>query len=195
MSSQKSKKAASDHAAELAVVRKPSKEFSKKARIGSMAEYEKLYKQSIDKPEKFWASEAKELLWQKPFSKVRKWKAPDAEWFIGGKLNVAENCVDRHAFGPRANKAAIIWEGEPGDKRTITYSQLHREVCKFANVMLARGVKGARPLALPNPVRALGLEGMLPEALRGGAFDTPFLDEELRISRGDRGELRVFVRA
>ncbi len=156
MSSQKSKKAATDHAAELAAVRKPSKEFSKKARIGSMAEYEKLYKHSIEKPEKFWAAEAKELVWQKPFSKVLKWKAPDVEWFLGGKLNVAENCVDRHAFGPRANKAAIIWEGEPGDKRTITYSQLHREVCKFANVMLARGVKSKDRVLIYMP--------MIPEA-------------------------------
>jgi acetyl-CoA synthetase len=156
MSSQKSKKAATDHAAELAAVRKPSKEFSKKARIGSMAEYEKLYKQSIEKPEKFWASEAKELHWQKPFSKVLKWNAPDVEWFLGGKLNVAENCVDRHAFGPRANKAAIIWEGEPGDKRTITYSQLHREVCKFANVMIARGVKAKDRVLIYMP--------MIPEA-------------------------------
>ena len=156
MSSKKSKKAATDHAAELACVRKPSKEFSKKARIRSMAEYEKLYKQSIEKPEKFWASEARELFWQKPFSKVLKWKAPDVEWFLGGKLNVAQNCVDRHAFGPRANKAAIIWEGEPGDKRTITYSQLHREVCKFANVMLARGVKAKDRVLIYMP--------MIPEA-------------------------------
>ncbi|MFM2198935.1 MAG: acetate--CoA ligase [Verrucomicrobiota bacterium] len=121
-----------------------------------MAEYEKLYQHSIEKPEKFWASEAKELLWQKPFSKVLKWKAPDVEWFLGGKLNVAENCVDRHAFGPRANKAAIIWEGEPGDKRTITYSQLHREVCKFANVLLARGVKSKDRVLIYMP--------MIPEA-------------------------------
>ena len=156
MSSLKSQKIATDHAAELAAVRKPSKDFSKKARIGSMAEYEKLYKHSIEKPEKFWASEAKELLWQKPFSKVLKWKAPDVEWFVGGKLNVAENCVDRHAFGPRANKAAIIWEGEPGDKRTITYSQLHREVCKFANVLLARGVKSKDRVLIYMP--------MIPEA-------------------------------
>jgi acetyl-CoA synthetase len=156
MSSLKSQKIATDHAAELAAVRKPSKDFSKKARIGSMAEYEKLYKHSIEKPEKFWSSEAKELLWQKPFSKVLKWKAPDVEWFVGGKLNVAENCVDRHAFGPRANKAAIIWEGEPGDKRTITYSQLHREVCKFANVLLARGVKSKDRVLIYMP--------MIPEA-------------------------------
>ena len=94
-------------------VHKPSKEFSAKARIPSLAAYKKLYQESIAKPDKFWAGEAKELLWQKPWSKVLDWKAPNAKWFDGGKLNVCENCVDRHAVGPRRNKAAIIWEGEP----------------------------------------------------------------------------------
>ncbi len=123
------------------VIHKPSKEFSAKARIPSMAAYKKLYKESIDKPEKFWAKEAKELLWQKPWSKVLDWKAPFAKWFDGGKLNVCENCVDRHATGARKNKAAIIWEGEPGDRRVITYGQLHKEVCRFANVLEKNGIK------------------------------------------------------
>ncbi|RYD37558.1 MAG: acetate--CoA ligase [Verrucomicrobiaceae bacterium] len=123
------------------IIHKPSKEFSAKARIPSMAAYKKLYKESIDKPEKFWAREAKELLWQKPWSKVLEWKAPFAKWFDGGKLNVCENCVDRHATGPRKNKAAIIWEGEPGDRRVITFGQLHKEVCRFANVLEKNGIK------------------------------------------------------
>ena len=174
MSSLKSKKIATDHAAELAAVRKPSKDFSKKARIGSMAEYEKLYKHSIEKPEKFWASEAKELLWQTPFKKVLKWNAPEVEWFLGGKLNVAENCVDRHAFGPRANKAAIIWEGEPGDKRTITYSQLHREVCKFANVLLARGVKSKDRVLIYMPMIPEAAVAMLACARIGAVHNVVF---------------------
>ena len=156
MSSKKSAKSTSAHTAALSAIHKPSKEFSKKARIPSMAAYEKLYAESIAKPEKFWASEAKELVWQKPFSKVLEWKAPDAKWFLGGEINVAENCVDRHATGSRANKAAIIWEGEPGDTRTITYSQLHREVCKFANVLLSRGVKSKDRVLIYMP--------MIPEA-------------------------------
>jgi len=126
---------------EADAVHKPSKEFSSKARIPSMSVYKKLYKESIEKPEKFWAREAKELTWQKPWSKVLDWKAPFAKWFDGGKLNVCENCVDRHALGARKNKAAIIWEGEPGDKRTLTYGQLHKEVCRFANVLEKKGVK------------------------------------------------------
>ncbi|OYV01899.1 MAG: acetyl-CoA synthetase, partial [Verrucomicrobiales bacterium VVV1] len=120
---------------------KPSKEFSAKARIGSLKEYKKLYQESIDKPATFWAREAKELVWRKPWKKVLNWKAPFAEWFVGGKLNVCENCVDRHAEGPRKNKAAIIWEGEPGDKRVITFGQLQKDVSRFANVLEKNGVK------------------------------------------------------
>jgi acetyl-CoA synthetase len=108
-----------------------------------MSAYKKLYKESIDKPEKFWGNEAKELVWRKKWTKVLDWKPPFAKWFDGGKLNVCENCVDRHAAGPRRNKAAIIWEGEPGDKRVITYGQLQREVCRFANVLRKKASKPA----------------------------------------------------
>ena len=114
---------------------KPSAEFSKKARIGSMAEYKKLHAESVNKPDAFWAREAKELHWLKKWTKVLDWKLPYSKWFAGGKLNAAQNCLDRHLETPRANKAAIIWEGEPGDKKVLTYRQLHREVCKFANVL------------------------------------------------------------
>ncbi len=114
---------------------KPARAFARNARIGSLEKYRRMYRESINHPDKFWAREARELTWQKPWKKVFEWKAPFAKWFVGGKLNVAENCLDRHLQGPRRNKAAIIWEGEPGDKRTLTYQQLHREVCRFANVL------------------------------------------------------------
>jgi acetyl-CoA synthetase len=120
---------------------KPSAEFSKTARISSMAQYKKLYDESIKHPDKFWGREASELTWQTKWKKVIEWKAPFAKWFVGGKLNVAENCVDRHLLTHRKNKAAIIWEGEPGEVRTLTYQQLHTEVCKFANVLKAHGAK------------------------------------------------------
>jgi acetyl-CoA synthetase len=120
---------------------KPSKEFSKKARVSSLVQYKKMHAESIKSPDKFWAREASELHWQTKWKKVLEWKAPFAKWFVGGKLNVAENCVDRHLTTHRKNKAAIIWEGEPGEQRTITYQQLHREVCQFANVLKAQGVK------------------------------------------------------
>jgi acetyl-CoA synthetase len=120
---------------------KPDPAFAKKARIGSMAQYKKMYDESIKSPDKFFGREAKELLWQKPFTKVLDWKCPNAKWFLGGKLNVSENCLDRHLDGPRKTKAAIIWEGEPGEKRVLTYQQLHRDVCRFANVLKRNGAK------------------------------------------------------
>jgi acetyl-CoA synthetase len=120
---------------------KPSKDFSKQAHIGSFAEYKKLYDQSIKNPEKFWGKQAADLVWHKKWTKVLEWKLPFAKWFVGGKLNVSENCLDRHLNGPRRNKAAIIWEGEPGEKRVLTFQQLHREVCIFANILKRNGCK------------------------------------------------------
>jgi acetyl-CoA synthetase len=126
---------------------KPHRDFVKRARINNFAEYQRLYQESIRHPDRFWAREARELHWSKRWTKVLDWKAPYAKWFVGGKLNAAENCLDRHVAGPRRNKAAIIWEGEPGERRTLTYHQLHRDVCKFANVLKRNGVrKGDRVL-------------------------------------------------
>jgi acetyl-CoA synthetase len=114
---------------------KPSKKFAKAARIRSLEQYRRLHRESVTNPEKFWAREAGELLWSRRWKKVLQWKAPFAKWFVGGKLNVSENCLDRHLAGPRRNKVAILWEGEPGDKRALTFQQLHRDVCRFANVL------------------------------------------------------------
>ena len=125
---------------------KPSAEFSKKARVSSMAQYKRMYEESIKHPDKFFAREAKELLWHKKWTKVLDWKAPNAKWFVGGKLNVSENCLDRHLNGPAKTKAALIWEGEPGDKRILTYQQLHREVCRFANVLKDAGARRGNDL-------------------------------------------------
>jgi acetyl-CoA synthetase len=115
---------------------KPSDTFVQRALIPSFEQYQELYRQSIQDPDAFWSKQATELLlWRQKWDTVLKWEAPFAQWFVGGKLNVSENCLDRHLSGPRRNKAAIIWEGEPGEMRTLTYHQLHREVCKFANVL------------------------------------------------------------
>ena len=103
---------------------KPAPEFSKRARIGSMAEYRKLHAESVSKPDTFWGREAKELHWLRKWTKVLDWKLPNAKWFVGGRINASQNCLDRHLDTPRANKAAIIWEGEPGDKKVLTYRQL-----------------------------------------------------------------------
>jgi len=131
---------------------KPAKDFAKKARVKSLAQYRKMYRESIRRPDTFWVREAKELTWRKPWKKVLDWRAPFAKWFIGGQLNLSENCLDRHLDSPRRNKAAIIWEGEPGEKRTLTYQQLHHEVCRFANVLKRNKIrKGDRVIIyLPN---------------------------------------------
>jgi acetyl-CoA synthetase len=123
----------------------PPPEFSAKAHIKSLEEYEALYKKSIDDPEAFWAGAAQELHWFKPWDKVLEWDLPSAKWFVGGKLNLSYNCVDRHALGVRASKTALIWEGEPGEIRRLTYAELHVEVQRVANALKSLGIqKGDR---------------------------------------------------
>jgi acetyl-CoA synthetase len=125
----------------------PRKEFARQARIKNLAQYRRMYRESVNQPDKFWAREARELTWQKPWKKVLQWKAPFAQWFVGGKLNLSENCLDRHLTGPRRNKAAILWEGEPGERRTLTYQQLHDDVCRLAYVLKRNKIgKGDRVL-------------------------------------------------
>ena len=124
---------------------KPSAKFAKTAALKSFTQYRKMYNESIHSPEKFWGEMANELSWYKKWTKVLRWKLPFAQWFVGGKINVSYNCLDRHLLTWRKNKAAIIWEGEPGDTRTLTYGDLHREVCRCANVLKKLGVeKGDR---------------------------------------------------
>ena len=153
---------------------KPSKEFSKKARIKSMAQYKRMYRESIDKPGVFWAREAKELVWQKKWTKALDWKAPYAKWFVGGKLNVCESCVDQHLKNGRANKAAIIWEGEPGENRTLTYRQLHREICNFSNVLLAKGIKPKDRVMIYMPMTPEAVIAMLACARIGAVHSVIF---------------------
>ncbi|MSO53223.1 MAG: acetate--CoA ligase [Acidobacterium sp.] len=111
-----------------------------------------VYTRAARDPEAFWAGFAKELDWIQPWSKVLDWNPPDAKWFVDGKLNVAANCLDRHARSWRRNKAAFIWEGEPGDRRTLTYFDLYRQVCQFANVLKKLGVKKGDRVALYMPL-------------------------------------------
>src|SRR3954471_21622802 len=120
---------------------KPSNAFAKAARVKSLEQYRRMYRESVKSPAKFWAREASELTWQTRWKSVLKWKAPFAQWFVGGKLNPFENCLDRHLSGPKRNKVAILWEGEPGEKRTLTYQQLHHEVCRFANVLKRNNIR------------------------------------------------------
>jgi len=127
---------------------KPAPAFARSAQW-TRSRVESLRKAAARDPRKFWATMAKEnVSWFKPWKKVLDWKLPYAKWFVGAQTNVSYNCLDRHLEGPNAwrrNKAAIVWEGEPGDTRVLTYGELHREVCKFANVLKGLGVgKGDR---------------------------------------------------
>ena len=135
----------------------PPPSFAEKALVKDRG----VYAQAEKDPEKYWENEARLLHWFKPWSKVLDWQPPHARWFVGGQLNLSYNCLDRHLQGPRRNKAALIWEAENGDTRTLTYQQLHREVCKFANCLKDLGVtKGDRvaiymPLLLETAVAML----------------------------------------
>jgi acetyl-CoA synthetase len=130
----------------------PSPEFSAQAVVKSQAEYERLWHQAKDDPEGFWAEQAASLQWVQRWEKVLVWNEPHAQWFAGGKLNVSSNCLDRHLVTGRKNKAAIIWEGEPGDSRVLRYQDLHREVCKFANVLKRLGIRAGDRVTLYMPM-------------------------------------------
>ena len=151
---------------------RPSAEFKAQANLGSEAAYKKLYAESVNSPEKFWGRQANEqLVWRKLFKKVLDWQPPHAKWFVGGKLNVSENCLDRHLGTARENKAALIFEGEPGDVRTITYKQLHFHVCRWANYFQNIGVGEGDRVALYLPMIPEAVMAMLACA-RVGAIHT-----------------------
>ncbi|HOA53628.1 MAG TPA: acetate--CoA ligase, partial [Thermogutta sp.] len=123
----------------------PPPEFSAKARIKTMEQYREMWERAKNDPEGFWGEYAQELFWFKPYEKVLEWNEPFATWFKNGQTNISYNCLDVHLNTWRRNKVAYIWEGEPGDVRVLTYEMLHREVCKFANVLKSMGIqKGDR---------------------------------------------------
>jgi acetyl-CoA synthetase len=126
----------------------PPKAFTKAARVKSP----KIYQDARRNPLRFWEQQAKELRWLKPWRKTLEWKLPYAKWFVGGKLNVSDNCLDRHIEGPRRNKAAIVWEGEPGDSRVLTYRDLWREVNRFAAALRRHGVKKGDAVTIYMPM-------------------------------------------
>ena len=132
----------------------PPASISKGAYIKSLDEYREIYERSVHDPEAFWAEMAEQLDWERRWDKVcvDDFAQAKHEWFVGGKLNVSYNCVDRHLNTYRKNKVAFIWEGDNGDSRTISYQQLHREVCRLSNVLRARGVKKGDRVAIYLPM-------------------------------------------
>jgi acetyl-CoA synthetase len=138
----------------------PPQEFATRARIGSRADYDRLYRESIDSPETFWKRETASLVWQKPWTTLLDWKLPHARWFDGATLNVTESCLDQHLAGNTRTKTAILWEGEldegaQGNVRRITYEELHREVVRCAGALAELGVKKGDRVAI--------YMGMVPE--------------------------------
>ncbi|HZT31592.1 MAG TPA: acetate--CoA ligase [Bryobacteraceae bacterium] len=134
----------------------PSPDFVKRACVQGMEGYRELYQQAESQPEQFWGALAeRELSWSRQWSHVFEWNPPFVRWFVDGKINVSYNCLDRHLATHRKNKVAILWEGEPGDQRMISYQELHRLVCRFANVLKNRGLKTGD--------RAIIYMGMVPE--------------------------------
>jgi acetyl-CoA synthetase len=134
----------------------PSADFVARARIKSKDEYLALYKQSLEAPDAFWKEQTKDLVWRKPADKFSEWDLPRAKFFVGAKLNVSESCLDRHLNTEVRTRAAIVWEGEPGDVRTITYFELHRMVVRFTAVLADLGVTAGDRVAI--------YMGMVPEA-------------------------------
>jgi acetyl-CoA synthetase len=152
----------------------PPAEFSKQAHISNMAEYERLWKWSKDKPEEFWAECAKALDWFSPWNKVLEWKEPFCKWFTGATINACYNCVDRHLKTERRNKAAIIWEGEPGDSRVLRYQDLYREVTRFAAAMRGLGIQKGDRVTIYMPLVPEAVIAMLACARIGATHSVVF---------------------
>ncbi len=131
----------------------PSAEFSEKAKIGSLDEYQRLYDRSMSDFEAFWADEARRYLhWFEPFTQTLDWQVPYAKWFVGGKTNASYNCLDANLNSGKGDKIAILFEGEPGDSRQLTYRELHHEVCRFANVLKGLGVQQGDVVSIYMPM-------------------------------------------
>src|SRR5512138_1955457 len=133
-----------------------------------------IYERAAADPEAFWAGFASELSWFEPWQKVLDWQPPYAKWFVGGKLNAAYNCLDRHLTTWRRNKAALIWEGEPGDERVFTYWDLHRETNRFANALKKLGVRKGDRVAIYLPMIPEAAIAMLACARIGAAHSVVF---------------------
>ena len=131
----------------------PSAEFAAQARFKSMQEYQAEFDRAAADPEAFWEAEAREHLhWFEPFTKTLQWQEPDAQWFLGGKTNACYNCVDRHVVAGLGDRTAILWEGEPGEERTLSYRDLQREVCLFANGLKSLGVTAGDVVSIYMPM-------------------------------------------
>jgi acetyl-CoA synthetase len=175
----------------------PPAGFAERAHVKSLDEYKALYRRSVEDPEGFWAEQAQSLKWQKPFEKVLEWETPIAKWFVGGQLNISENCLDRHVASWRKNKAALVWEGEPGDTRTLTYQELLNEVCRFANALKGLGVAKGDRVGIYMPLIPEAAIAMLACARIGATHSVVFggFSAEALRDRMNDAQARVVVTA
>jgi acetyl-CoA synthetase len=171
----------------------PPESFRRSASVSS----EELYDYASRDPESFWAKMAEDLEWSKRWDRVLEWKPPRAKWFLGGKLNASLNCVDRHVRGPRRNKAAIIWEGEPGDRRTLTYWDLYRDVNRFASVLRKLGIRRGDRVAIYLPMIPEVVIAMLACARIGAVHSVVFggFSSEALRDRINDSECKVLITA
>ena len=175
----------------------PSSEFVAQAHIKGQAEYDKLWQRAADDPDGFWAEQAESLTWFKKWDTVLEWNEPFSKWFVGGKINVSYNCIDRHLDGPRKNKAAIIWEGEPGDTRVLRYQDLHREVSRFANGLKKLGIKPGDRVTIYMPMVPEAAIAMLACARIGAVHSVIFggFSAEAVADRNNDAKARLVITA
>ncbi len=175
----------------------PSAEFQSRASIKSVAEYEALCRRAEENPEAFWGELGKQLSWFTPFDKVLEWNFPFAKWYVGGKLNAAYNCLDRHLSGPRRNKVAFIWEGEPGDSRVLTYQMLADEVARCANALKSLGIKTGDRVAIYLPLIPEAAIAMLACARIGAIHSVVFggFSAEALADRVNDAEAKLVITA
>ena len=153
----------------------PAATFSGQAHVKSMEDYEAIYQKSVADPESWWAEQAGHLHWQQPWNQILDWSNPPfAQWFLGGKINVAENCLDRHVTAGKGDRIALRWEGEPGDRRDITYSQLLEMVCRAANALKAHGVQAGDRVLIYMPMIPEAAAAMLACARIGAVHSVVF---------------------
>ncbi|HZP44913.1 MAG TPA: acetate--CoA ligase [Candidatus Binataceae bacterium] len=175
----------------------PPAEFVSKAAVKGLAEYEALCRRAEQDPEGFWGECARELAWFKPFDKVLDWQFPFAKWFVGGQLNASYNCIDRHLQGPRRNKAALIWEGEPGDSRILTYQMLAQEVARCANALKELGIGKGDRVAIYMPLVPEAAIAMLACARIGAIHSVIFggFSSEALVDRINDAEAKLVITA
>ncbi|HET9950060.1 MAG TPA: AMP-binding protein, partial [Longimicrobiales bacterium] len=171
----------------------PPEEFRGRAVIADPAEYERA---AADR-EAYWAGWAAQLDWFAPWKEVLRWEPPHAQWFVGGKLNASHNCLDRHVAAGRGTRTALIWEGEPGDRRTYTYAQLHEEVCKFANALKGLGVRRGDRVTIYLPMIPEAVVAMLACARIGAIHSVVFggFSPDSLADRNNDAQAKVLVTA